>query len=481
MDLKAEMHALLSSIEDEAARLDLRISLAAIEQGATRLRGRIGVLEERAAGAGADAAHVIFNDAGNLDSQEDGDFNDAMEEDWYGQDNVDEPAQVAAEQQQAPEQQAPEQQAPEQAPAGSRAAEQQQAPELREDGDANFDRCGTWGCLLPDRHAGLHSFAAPEGRRPRIPVLPFGGLPRTVPQQPSLAARQAALAAIHRAEHAAEAEAEGRGGGEAEDPDEAEGPAEAEDQVVAEGRTDSTRVSKLRADFAAWLVAIGKNPGVRGGAMKAQKFIKSLDEESPWLSDSRLSLMQTYRESGLTRVQLKPSGRASGSYSKVERFQYLVEQQPDCMDVDRNAVHGQWFWPIDHAWIFGEPDKPQGWTKSLLGIMSHRFSGMMNYDHCRLITGVCANPQPAGRYINYADWISMWNKSKGFCPLCNRDMWIGFDEECNDEDIPPQGQKATIQRLDNSIIHLRNNCHDMLICADCNSDDPTRHDGQHGW
>ena len=124
MDLKAEMHALLSSIEDEAARLDLRISLAAIEQGATRLRGRIGVLEERAAGAGADAAHVIFNDAGNFDSQEDGGFGDAMEEDWYGQDNVDEPAQAPAEQQQAPEQQAPEQQAPGQAPAGSRAAEQ---------------------------------------------------------------------------------------------------------------------------------------------------------------------------------------------------------------------------------------------------------------------------------------------------------------------------------------------------------------------
>ena len=98
MDLKAEMHALLSSIEDEAARLDLRISLAAIEQGATRLRGRIGVLEERAAGAGADAAHGIFNDAGNFDSHEDGGFSDAMEEDWYGQDNVDEPAKAPAEQ-----------------------------------------------------------------------------------------------------------------------------------------------------------------------------------------------------------------------------------------------------------------------------------------------------------------------------------------------------------------------------------------------
>ena len=260
---------------------------------------------------------------------------------------------------------------------------------------------------------------------------------------------------------------------EAEHAAEGRGEAEAEDQaaeVVAEGFTDSTRVSKLRADFAAWLVAIGKKAGVRGGAQYAKKFITSLDEESPWLSDSRLSLMQTYRESGLTRVQLKRS-QAPGSYSKVERFQYLVEQQPDCMDVDRNAVHGKWFWPIDHAWIFGEPDEPQGWTKSLLWIISHRFDAMLHHDHYRLITGKCANPQPAGRYINYADWIRMWNKSKGLCPICDRDIWIGFDEECDDEERPPYGQKATLQRLNNSIIHLRKNCHDMLICSDCNSDD----------
>jgi hypothetical protein len=329
MDLKADMHALLSSIEDEATRLDLRISLAEIEQGAAHLHQRIQVLEDQAAEFVVDdAAHVVFNDARNFASQDDGGFSDAIEDDWSGHCNVAEPAKFDD--------------------------QQQQAPEQATDGDvvdesANFDRCGTWGCLLPDRHSGLHSFAAPEGRRPRIPVLPIGKLPRTVPQQPSLAARQAALAAIHRAELAAEAEAEGLGEGEAEVPAEAEGPA----KVVAEGLTDSTRVSKLRADFAAWLVAIcGKK-----GAQFARKFITSLDGESPWLSDSRLSLMQTYRESGLTRVQLKNYG--AGYYSKVERFQYLVEQQLDCMDVDRNAVHGQWFWPIDQAWILGSPTSPK--------------------------------------------------------------------------------------------------------------------------
>ena len=445
MDLKADMHALLSSIEDEATRLDLRISLAEIEQGAAHLRQRIQVLEDQAAEFVVDdAAHVVFNDARNFASQDDGGFSDAIEDDWSGHCNVAEPAKFDD--------------------------QQQQAPEQATDGDvvdesANFDRCGTWGCLLPDRHSGLHSFAAPEGRRPRIPVLPIGKLPRTVPQQPSLAARQAALAAIHRAELAAEAEAEGLGD------------AEASAEVVAEGRTDSARVSKLRADFAAWLVAIGKKAGVRGGAIFARKFITSLDKESPWLSDSRLSLMQTYRESGLTRVQLKTYG--AGSYSKVERFQYLVEQQLDCMDVDRNAVHGQWFWPIDHAWIWGEPDKPHGWTKSLLSILDHRFSGIYNNDHLRLITGKCDNPQPAGRYVNYADWISMWNKSNGFCAICNRDIWIGFDEECDDEAIPPEGQKATIQRLNNSIIHLKSNCHNTLICNNCNVDDHTRYDNMY--
>ena len=137
------------------------------------------------------------------------------------------------------------------------------------------------------------------------------------------------------------------------------------------------------------------------GAIFARKFITSLDGESPCQSDSRLSLMQTYRESGLTRVQLKKSG--AGSFSKVERFQYLVEQQRDCMDVDGDAEHGRWFWPSDHAWIFGEPDKPQGWTKSLLSIIEDRFRSLYQTDHLRLITGTCRNPQPAGRFVNYAD------------------------------------------------------------------------------
>jgi len=166
-------------------------------------------------------------------------------------------------------------------------------------------------------------------------------------------------------------------------------------------------------------------------------------------------------EAGTVAVKDQPKGYFR---AKVERFQYLVEQQPDCMDMDGDAVHGRWFWPIDHAWIFGEPDKPQGWTTSLLSIVAIRLRSMILSDHVRLITGICDNPQPAGCYVNYADWIRMWNKSYGFCPFCNRDIWIGFDEECNDEDVPPEGQKATIQRLKNSIIHLRSNCHATLIC-----------------
>lgn len=448
MNLCAEMHSLLASIQDKAARLGRRISLLELQQRVDRLRRRLEVLEaahqvgdgEDHFGEDADedggSANVFAESAAEVDFDNDGDFDFS--------------AQEAAQEHEHPDAQ----------------------PGTHKEADDNmfFDRCGTWGCLLTDRHSGLHSFAAPEGRRPRIPVLPIEKLPRTVPQQPNLAARQAALAAIHRAELAAEAEAEGLGDAEAEVPAEAENPVE----VVAPGFTDSMRVTKLRADYAAWLVAIGKKAGVRGGSQFAQKFIVSLDHETPCLSDSRLSLMSTYRESGLTRVQLMPNG--ADSYSKVERFQYLVEQQPDCMDMDGDAVHGRWFWPIDHAWIFGEPDKPQGWTTSLLSIVAIRLRSMILSDHVRLITGICDNPQPAGCYINYADWIRMWNKSYGFCPFCNRDIWIGFDEECNDEDIPPEGQKATIQRLKNSIIHLRSNCHATLICLDCNSNDPTRYD-----
>ena len=144
-----------------------------------------------------------------------------------------------------------------------------------------------------------------------------------------------------------------------------------------------------------------------------------------------------------------------------------MSQQPSCTTIDPNTKYGRWFWPIDDDWVFGTPEERHGWRRSLVTIIRTRFSNLYHSDQVNLICGTCDNPQPSGPYITQADWIKMWNQSGGICPSCGNDMWIDYDPGM--EDPPPGASSATIQRLNNRIIHLRSNCADSLICRSCNS------------
>ena len=261
------------------------------------------------------------------------------------------------------------------------------------------------------------------------------------------------------------------------------GPAPSDENATDDaGGTDVKHVDKLRAELKAWTRRLNKIDDIASqhtvlalgmemvsemdrGKVLVQKFIATLDRESPWLCDSRLSILDTYFYYGLERSQV--TNNHENNLSAAERLQYLVQQQPTCTRVDWNADHGEWFWPIDDAWVFGEPDKRFGWTRTLVKLLEDRFNTIYNNDHCLLIGGTSANPQPAGRYLNKADFIYMWNNSGGKCPTCPNHMWLGYDPLL--EDKPPAYCKATVQRLDDTIIHLRSNCADMLICASCNS------------
>jgi len=357
------------------------------------------------------------------------------------------------------------------------------APHLMDDEDANYDRCGTWGCLLPEKHSGLHQTAEPEGRRPRNPVLRYGYLPPTVPQQPNLAARRASVAALHRAEVAAEDEAEGRGDPEIDD--------DAEDDAAARAGhatsgTNIERVNKLRSDFIAFnkrllhvpddaispqhiAYTLPMRSSIRGSAAQAREWISDYTtRESPWLCDSRLSIRDAYLSSGLTSFQINAGNHSkNGWLSAGERLQHLVRQQPSCTTVDPNTEYGRWFSPIDDAWVFGTPEERHGWRRSLVTIISQRINNLYHSDQDNLICGSVDNPQPAGPYMNPADFIEMWNLSGGKCPSCGNDMWIDYDPGM--EDRPPIGNGASIQRLNNRIIHLRSNCANSLICRSCNA------------
>ena len=236
-------------------------------------------------------------------------------------------------------------------------------------------------------------------------------------------------------------------------------------------------VEALRVAFAAWVPTRTRMEhddapddtlfmcaDVRGSNKKAKVFLK-LKGERPHMTDTRLSLIDTYLVWGLQPHQVKSAwGRTS--LSALSRLQYLVDQSPHCLDVDWTKQHGEWFWPIDQAWL-DSADEKHGWSQSLVRLIIHRISNAYHHDHVALVAGSCVNPQPAGRYLAPPDWIGMWNRSRGLCSTCSNHIWIGYDPMT--EDKPPDACRATVQRLDNSQIHLRSNCADVLICTRCNS------------
>ena len=89
--------------------------------------------------------------------------------------------------------------------------------------------------------------------------------------------------------------------------------------------------------------------------------------------------------------------------------------------------------------------------------------------YASIITGACSNPQPSGRYITAADVIAMHNRSLGKCP-CGRDIFLLWDPAWDDdpENAPHSiHNKAEVQRLDNTVMHLVSNCTDSLVCSVC--------------
>ena len=204
---------------------------------------------------------------------------------------------------------------------------------------------------------------------------------------------------------------------------------------------------------------------VEGSVLEAKLFLSLLPSEPPQLCDSRLNRLDMFLHWGLEPCQI---GRGSNGtcLTALERLQYMVRQQPSCLHVDWNADHGQWFWPIDDNWLLSADDD-HGWKLSLTQLIKGRLDESYSRDQQRLVSGVCVNPQPAGRYLAANDWIGMWNRSCCKCPTCPNHMWIGYGPML--EDKPPNRCQATVQRLDNSIIHLRSNCADVLVCKTCNS------------
>lgn len=246
------------------------------------------------------------------------------------------------------------------------------------------------------------------------------------------------------------------------------------------GCTDVHKVARIQISFLKWNHDNrGSTPrqhygsdlkvsaDVRPGVSKARLYIPK-NKISKERLDSRLSIKHTFYCCGLQRRHLV--GRSRVKLTPLQRLRYIIGLMPESLYVPQRADLGEYFWPIDEAWL-QSADQYHGWVQPLTHLIGHRIQTMMDGDAARIIAGSVITPQPAGRYLNYADYTSRWNASCGKCP-CGKNIFLGAEDtwlkDRRGQPIPPDGVfQACVQRMDPSIIHLEWNCAPTLICSDC--------------
>ena len=88
---------------------------------------------------------------------------------------------------------------------------------------------------------------------------------------------------------------------------------------------------------------------------------------------------------GLTAAQ---AARGANGMRAADRLQKMVKEDPSCMDVDRSLPFGEYFHPMDEAWLMGQPDEKFEWKHSLCDVLTSRISSLICGDFEGLITGL---------------------------------------------------------------------------------------------
>jgi hypothetical protein len=260
------------------------------------------------------------------------------------------------------------------------------------------------------------------------------------------------------------------------------------------GKTDTVRLTELRRQFQEWLdnerqpapqqhvdSDLRTRLDVRGGAKKAEQFYRSIGGQrvvKPRSVDTRLDTHNSYICWGLLPEHLvKRNGKQGPAFrqslSHVEQLRYLAFAQPSCLEIPTNHERGDYFWHINES-VLATADQADIWKKPLVWMLYSRVRSMMKVDVLRLICGSRALEQDAGRYVNQADIIRMWNNSVGKCP-CGQSIYLGWQQDWderhanNRDGIPAKRQAACVQRLNPDGIHLRENCADTLVCMSCDA------------
>ena len=361
-------------------------------------------------------------------------------------------AQIAAEEERAREQEQEQGMASEM----EQRSEQDWDAPLMDDKDANYDRCGTWGCRLPEKHSGLHQTAEPEGRRPRNPVLRYSDLPRTVPQQQNLAARRASVAALHRAEVAAEDEAEGRG-----DPE--IGAARSAVSGRASGSaSEASGLQRPRPTFEASSVVLNPTHS-RRDRKHTPTYVENPDKRTAQGGHLKVGTRLEDISAFSTHAQWLLHGIP---------FSDLISQQPPITNHDkivRILQRNPWCWDFVDAEDDAPGAKPfedlqpetltERQSKSLFRLCLGIYSDWENQVN---VSKLPMEQQPYEPSIWVCDAAFLWNKSRSICALCNEEMTLGADDSRYPKADPdavrtPCPNKATLERKWRQVLHVPSN------------------------
>ena len=336
----------------------------------------------------------------------------------------------------------------------------------------DYDRCGTFGCQLPDRHTGLHSIAESNTRRRGNQPLRYGfGLQQPArKQQPGAAMLRATLAAMHEAEAAADAE---------------EQPQREEQQQREEEDEDGEQHLAGRKLLAGGIRK--KLPQKAYGASIAEAL--GLQQRQKKRGGSR------YHTSDVWTNYKKQDGTLMFKRNEIigglaiplgQRVRRILADRPELESppsgLPGNVRPARGFKPITKARIRNNERAPSART-----LVKHRHDKMVAL-HNRINNGItsdmramqascgdtqcpaCRLPehlQPSGPYMFYDDLIYWWNTCQGKCMAKNCYRKLTFATSSNMQDQT----NWTIQRRDNRINHLKSNLMGS-ICRECNSSIP---------
>jgi hypothetical protein len=340
--------------------------------------------------------------------------------------------------------------------------------------DGDYDRCGTFGCQLPDRHTGLHSIAALHIRRRGSQPLRYGfGLQQLArKQQPGASMLRATLAAMHEAEAAADAEAQ---------------PQREEQEQREEEDEDGEQQQRLHLAGRKLLAGgIRKKLGAkRYGASVAEAL--GLQQREKIYGGSR------YHRSDMWKDYKKQDGTLMFKRNEIigglaiplgQRVRRILADRPELESppsgLPANVRSARGFKPITKARIRNnETDGTRMPTlrHDKIPALHRRINNSVTSD-MRAMRASCGDTQcpacrlpehlqPSGPFIFYDDLIYWWNTCQGRCMAkgCYRKLTFTCARDEQDE------TNWTIQRGDNRINHLKSNILGV-ICRGCNSSIP---------